>query len=73
MGGNYRTSLPNGSLPSDKTLTTLYHTFAVYEFALEPLGIDVDEEADEEMEEAPAEDDGRGLLYTEYDASKYQV
>lgn len=112
LGGVYRTSLSDGSLPTEKTLTTLYHgrapagsafdsarnsgrrvgcraalpphlwrlwrrrpvgTFAVHEFALEPLGPEAEEEEDDEVDAAPEEDDGRGVLYTEYDASKYQV
>eukprot|EP00668_Euglena_longa_P046437 GGOE01062122.1.p1 GENE.GGOE01062122.1~~GGOE01062122.1.p1 ORF type:complete len:550 (-),score=185.26 GGOE01062122.1:462-1892(-) len=72
LGGVYRTSLSDGSLPTEKTLTTLYHTFAVHEFALEPLGPEAEEEEDDEVDAAPEEDDGRGVLYTEYDASKYQ-
>lgn len=48
-------------------------TFAVHEFALEPLGPEAEEEEDDEVDAAPEEDDGRGVLYTEYDASKYQV
>jgi len=71
IGGVYRTSLADGGLPNDRTLSALFHTFAVSEFALEPLGPEAEEEADE-PDEAPEDDDGRGVLYTEYDASKYQ-
>eukprot|EP01012_Entosiphon_sulcatum_P002465 TRINITY_DN1051_c0_g1_i1.p1 TRINITY_DN1051_c0_g1~~TRINITY_DN1051_c0_g1_i1.p1 ORF type:complete len:539 (-),score=106.06 TRINITY_DN1051_c0_g1_i1:862-2478(-) len=66
-------NLPENISPADKTLKTLRKYFGVSELSLRKIaGLgDLDDEKSDEGDEDQQED-ARGVLYTEYDASKYQ-